>query len=182
MSTDFMDELEQDAEAPRGDLGKVAALAKRLIEIDGEISKTDDHLKELKKQRGKVAEFDLPEAMQECNMVKFTLDTGQEVSVEKDLKVSVPKKRMSEIIQWLRDNKHGDVVKNQLVIDVDKGKDNSVAEVMEVAEGLEMAVVRTESVHSGTLKKILNDQLDAGVDMDLKFFGAYELNQSKIKQ
>jgi len=163
-------------------LETIRALSQLQIKYEGAVNKLDQELKEAKKKLNDIMLYKLPDAMSAAGMESFVLSGGEKVDIKEDLTISVPKKRKPEIILKLRDTGHGDMITSSLTIDIIKGQDNMVGEVREKAKDLGLHVEQVENVNSGSLKKLLKEQMANGETVDLSFFGAFNVTKAVIKQ
>lgn len=163
-------------------LQTVSIFAQQMVDLEAELAllaaKANAKMAEYKN----IAEKTLPDAMLSAGLSEFKLSNGTVVSIKDDMSVSVPKKNMPLVCGWLRDNNHGDVVKNLVEIPIAKGKGNDerVELLVKTLTALKFTFDRVESVHTGTLKALLKEQRSKGVELDLKLFGAYEWRKAEV--
>lgn len=181
--TSYLDEIEEDALAPSDSaLSRISQLATMQVELEGELDIAEQKVKDIKVRLEKVCGNLLPEAMAEAKMEEFKMITGQKVTVKDEIQCSVPKKRKGEIMKKLREIGQEDLIVNKISVDIEKGHDNLAGDLMGHAEDLGLLATRAETVNTASLKKFLREQLDDGEDIDLPFFGAFQLRRTKIKQ
>jgi hypothetical protein len=126
----------------------------------------------------------LPQAMLAVRMKKFELEDGSAVNIKDVVRASIPKPKSEEALDWLRDNGHGDLIKNVLVVTVDRGKDNVVAAIKDAAIklGVEEENLETKtSVHPQTLSAFCRDMLERGADVPSDLLGLYVGKEAVIK-
>lgn len=170
--------LEDDAGVV-GNLTEIMALAKRQLELEGEVDILEQQLKEKKKVLLNISDRELPAAM--AGVSRVQLDDGREVSVKEELTASVPKKRKHEIVEKLREWGAGDMIANTLTVQIDKGADEKAQDLYRVAADMGFVPKRDETVNTGSLKAYLKKRLEDGEDTDLQFFGAHIIKRAKIK-
>ena len=175
-----LDELAEAATVST-DLSDVRALAMRQLDLEAEVSRCEQALKEAKNNLRAVEESELPAALRAAGIPKFHLSNGMTVSYKEDLKISVPKKNMDGVIAYMREWGFGGHVSNRLVVDVGKGQDNAVQTLIGTAESMGLKAELTENVASATVKKVLNLRMKEGKSDDLPFFGAYSYTKSTVK-
>lgn len=184
MSIDFEADAEQaESSGPTdADLRKVATLAQRQVELEASVAQLENDLKKEKERLRKVAEVELPELLlNELNLSMFALADGTKVEVKDSLKCSIPKKNLPKVAQWLVERNHGALVKRDVVLPFDKGQDEQVAELATLLEanGFSQYAVN-EAVHTGQLKKLIQELEEEGEDVPLPLFGAYHHKTSKV--
>lgn len=194
MSDDLMQELEDAAGPSQDQLREIARLVALQIVREGEVDRLTAELKKAKEDLLDISDRKLPEALKNARTKKFVTDDGKTVEVKEDLKIELPKKRLPEIIEKLREWEYGELVANTLTCTIEKGKDNLAGEIMAKAEEIGLDMHRTESVNAGSVKKILRDRTKEAAEgkedkdgnvieaPDLNFFGAFSFTRAKITQ
>lgn len=179
---DLLDELAAAAAPSQSELGNIARLVALQRTYEGEVDKLDAKLKEAKKKLLKVSDVDLPEAMKAAKTRKFVTDDGKTVELNEELTISVPKKRLTEILEKLREWEYDDLISAMLTCEIEKGKENLAGEIMAKAEEIGLTVVKAEAVNSNSVKSILRQKMKDGEDVDLGFFGAFNVTRAKITE
>ena len=83
-------------------LDAISKLAQGAANLEREIADTEELLKGRKAALHKITDEQLPEALEEMNLQKFTLKDGSEISVKPIYAASIPKDRRDEAFAWLR--------------------------------------------------------------------------------
>lgn len=183
-SIDFeADVVEAEAAGPTdSDLRKVATLAQRQVELEASIDILETELKGEKERLRKVAEVELPELLLiELGLSMFALADGTKVEVTDSLKCSVPKKNKKQVAAWLLERHHGALVKRDVSLPFDKGQEEQVVlfEQLLRDNGYSQYAV-SEAIHTGQLKKLIQELEEEGEDVPLTLFGAYHHKASKV--
>ncbi len=181
MNTDFFDIESEVSEANKltpkeafarvsGKLAEKNEEAQELLvkkeALEFEISKINDRYREL-------TENEMPSLMDEIGVSSITLNNGQTVRIDSSLHCGIPASRKEEAHEWLRQNGHGDIIKNEINIKFGKSEDNMVGEIQEVAERLGLKFDRKEAVHAMTLKAFTKEQMRQGAQLPLDLFGVF---------
>lgn len=166
-------------------LGEVGRLAAALLEAQREVEDAEARLKVLKERERKLAEEDLPGAMEECGLQSVRLPDGSKIDVKQEVYVAMTAMQKPIAYQWLDDNGYGGLIKHELKCSFGRGEEeeeklNSVVNAMQ-ALGLEPEA--KADVHAQTLKAWLKEQLQdaekaARVPLDL--FGARPVQVAKV--
>ena len=82
------------------------------------------------------------------------LSDGTKVEVKPFYAAKIPESRNDEAFDWLRDNGHGDMIKNVLTANIDKGQDNQVSALIELCEKLEFSYAQKQKVEPMTLESL----------------------------
>lgn len=119
------DDLEVEAApVPTDDLlNNVAALARRQLEVEGEIAELTARLAQKNLDLKAIREGSLPLAMTEVGMTKFTMTGGYEVVVKDGVFGSITKENTEAAHKWLEDHGHGDLIKRTITITFGKGEE-----------------------------------------------------------
>ena len=85
---------------------------------------------------------------------------------------------------WLRQQGHGDIIKNQVSVSFGKGEDETALETMTLLEQEGLFPAQKESVHPSTLKAFVRERIESGdsaftVDTQ-KLFSVYQGKRTKI--
>lgn len=187
MSSIF-DMIEDDAssnslEAVDGEgLKGVAKIARLIRETEEEIAKVDVYLKEKKKELLKMTDEDLPSLLQEHGLKSFTLDDGSKIDVKPLYGAAIPVPRKEEALSWLRENGHGDIIKNVVACSFGRGEDTDAQNLISAAEKLGFLPEQNQSVHSSTLRGWVRERVENGDDFPMDLFGAFVGERATIKK
>tara|TARA_R110000824_G_scaffold141298_3_gene307803 strand:- start:2488 stop:3057 length:570 start_codon:yes stop_codon:yes gene_type:complete len=185
---DIFAEMEADAIASAStiasdeQLSGVAKLVQQQLQIEEAIANAEEHLKNLKKDHQRISTQVIPDAITDANLLsEFTTADGIKVSVKPFISANISEARREEAHTWLRDNQHGDIIKN--IVSVDTGKNQELAEkaIQALSDG-GFNPSSKESVHASTLKAWLREQVEAGTPVPLELFGAFLGQKSTIKR
>lgn len=84
-------------------------------------------------------------------------------------------------IKWLDDNDLGDIVKNKIVISLDRGEQEKAKELMIEFQEKGLDFMRDESVHASTLKAALKKEYKSGTPIPDDLFGLFVGTKVEIK-
>ena len=181
MTTDIFAEMEADAVdasvIPKDkELKGVAEIAHKQLELEEAVSRTEDHLKQLKKDLEQVSTRDLPDALMELGLSGLPLADGTVISIKPFVSASISKARQEEAHTWLNINGHGDLIKN--IVSINAGKDKLAADTaIDALVDAGFAPDVKESVHAQTLKAFVREQVEAGTALPLELFGVFSIKK-----
>ena len=177
-STDFdkMDSLRE------GELDAVARLATEAGVLQEEISVMEGLLKDKKKALLEITDGQLPDALEQMGLEKFTLTDGSEIATKVFYGASIPRDRRDEAYEWLRDHEFGDLVKNNVTVTFGRGEDETAKEFIELCGAQGFSPNQSEKVEPMVLKAWLRERVEAGDPIPLDLFGAYISNRATIKR
>ena len=163
-------------------LDAISKLAQGAANLEREIAETEDFLKAHKAALHKITDEQLPEALEEINLQKFTLKDGSEISVKPIYAASIPKDRREEAFAWLRNHQFGDLVKNNVSVTFGRGEDEAAKDFVGFCADKGFVPSQLEKVEPMTLKAWLREQVEAGHPVPLDLFGAFISQRAIIKR
>ena len=170
---DLLSEMQSDSgDAPdkldtldSGKLDGVARLAAEAANLERQISDAEQLLKDRKQALHKITDEQLPEALEEMGLQKFTLTDGAEISVKPLYAASIPRDRKDEAFQWLG-----------------RGEDDIAKEFVGLCGSQGFTPTQLEKVEPMTLKAWLRERVEAGDPIPLDLFGAFISQRATIKR
>jgi hypothetical protein len=185
MSTleEMMAEDSGDSTGPSDDqLVEITTLVDKLLYWEDWITKLEEKLVVAKANWQQIAEKQLPSALQEAGISEYKMVDGRRVASKQHIYASIPEARVNEAFQWLRDNDLDGVIKNVVMVDFVKGEDERVAELIKLIAEAGMQPQRKQTVHPQTLKALIREQREKGVDVPLDVFGAHVVTRAEVKK
>ena len=165
-----------------GLLDGVSRLANEAAALEHKLAEQEQAMKETKAALHKITDEQLPEALEEMGLQKFTLTDGSEISVKPIYSASIPRDRREEAFQWLRDHEFGDLVKNNVTVTFGRGEDADAKEFMNLCGSQGYVPDQLEKVEPMTLKAWLRERVEAGDAVPLDLFGAFISQRATIKR
>ena len=154
---------------------------KKLLETQKKIEATEEELKKLKDVETTLSEQTIPNLMQKAGVELIKLEGGVSVEVKPFYSARIPASKSEEAFQWLRDNGHGDLIKNQVSLEFGMKQDNEAKALVEELKQKGLAVQQKTSVHPSSLRSFVKEQIqDLGKDVPAELFGTYVANKTKI--
>jgi hypothetical protein len=152
----------------------------QLKNLEDEIRNAEEGVKKLKEQSRIISELEIPSMMKEMNITKLKLSDGESVEVGKFYSASIPAEKQDEAFTWLRNNGLGDIIKNDITVTFGRGEDNKAAQYAVLARGQGFEPVQKIGVHAQTLKALVRERMESGLDVPSDLFKPYEGNRTKI--
>ncbi len=165
-------------------LKAVASISERLLRKQLDLVTLTDAVKKLSEEIAVIETSELPEAMDELGLKKFTLTSGEEVKVDDVVRASIPvaSPRAPEAYKWLIDNKHGDLIKTEITTALGRGEYEKAKEICEYIKtkfGVDAAAA--QAVHHGTLSAWAKEQLQAGKTLPMELLGVFAGRKATVK-
>ena len=166
------------------DTGMSADIAKycnKLLETQKQILKTEEELTKLKEVEDTLSEQTIPNLMHKIGLELLKLKDGSSVEVKPKYKARIPESRSEEAFAWLRENGHGDLIKNQISMEFGMKQDNEAKSIVEELKNKGLPVQQKQFVHPSSLRGFVREQIqDLGKDVPADLFGTYISNNTKI--
>jgi len=154
---------------------------KKLLETQKKIEATEEELKKLKDVETTLSEQTIPNLMQKAGVELIKLEGGVSVEVKPFYSARIPASKSEEAFQWLRDNGHGDLIKNQVSLEFGMKQDNEAKSIIEELKAKGLPVKQKTTVHPSSLRGFVREQIqDLGKDVPADLFGTYVANKTKI--
>jgi hypothetical protein len=161
-----------------------------LKDLEDEIENAEASINKLKEKAKILSQIEIPAMMQEMHITKLKLKDGESVEVKPFYYASLSQgvnetdsdfvQRKEQAFTWLRSNGLGDIIKNDITVTFGKGEDNKAAKYADLARGQGFEPVQKEGVHSQTLKAVVRERVEAGLDMPSDLFKTFAGSQTKI--
>jgi len=181
----LLDKMESDVNTPNiGDnsLKEMADLCAEQAALEDEMKQLEEQLKAKAKAARKLSQEIIPAKMSELGLESLTLKDGSSVKVKQLVQASIPVKYREEAFQWLRDNGHGDLIKNQVSATFGKGEDDSASNFIDKIEELGYQPNQKVWVEPMTLKAFVREQIAGGSEIPMDKFGVFVGAETKISK
>lgn len=186
MRIDFSEDAEQQeiGSEELGGMGRLSELVAVQIMLEETIESVSLRLQELNEQYELVRKDQIPALMDELNLTKLTTKDGHVLELKDVVNASIPKEepRRSNALQWLREQGHGDVIKNEVKVQFGKGEDDKAEDLLLRLESDGFEPQRTLSVHPQTLSALVRGLRRDGKNVDAENLSIFEAKIAKIKR
>lgn len=171
-------------EASDDGMSRLAKLVQRQLETEDELDGIDQALADCTKRLTELRATLVPDLMEELGFLSFVTKRGDKVEIKPVVQASIPKDEpwRSNALQWLRDNGHGDVIKNVVSVQFGRGEDEKASELVTELEEKGLDAKQDVSVHAMTLGSLVRHLREDGKPVDTTNIKVYEGRISKIKR
>lgn len=185
-----MDSIDSEIETglPLNKAEVFAKVSQKLAEKNNEgcaiknlISSTQERLEAYKEQLRRIEEEEMPSLMDELGITSLTLTTGEQIAMDFSMHCSITKANEEEAFRWLRENNHGDLIKNEMKVKFNRNEDNVVGVVRDVIEQHGLQYEAKQYVHPQTLKSFIKEQMRQKNPPPQDLFGVYVRRVVEIK-
>ena len=179
MNINFEDDRMQSIEAANN-ASTLSEKVMQLKDLEDEIVNAEESVKKLKEQARIISCIEIPQMMETMNIKKLKLKDGESVEVKKIYSASILEEKQQEAFEWLRNNGRGDIIKNDITVTFGRGEDNKAAQYAVLARGQGFEPVQKIGVHAQTLKALVRERMESGLDVPSDLFKPYDGNRTKI--
>jgi hypothetical protein len=152
----------------------------KLRNLEDEIKIVEESLKQLKQQAETLSGEVIPTMMTEMNISTMKLADGSAIEVKPVYGASIPIEKKEEAFKWLRDNGLGDLIKNEVTVSFGRNEDNKAVEYAVLAQGQGYQPTQKLKVEPMTLKALVRERIEKGLDMPSDLFNVFAGNRTKI--
>lgn len=174
-------EAESTVSVDTGMSSDIADSCNKLLETQKQINTVEEQLKKLKETETTLSEQTIPNLMQQAGVSLLKLIDGSSVEVKPFYSARIPASKTEEAFSWLRENGHGDLIKNQVTMEFGMKQDNEAKSIVEELKQKGLPVQQKQTVHPSSLRGFVREQIqDLGKDVPAELFGTYVANKTKI--
>ena len=159
----------------------ISAKCIELQEKEKDIANKEEELKKAKKDALFISEETIPNLMAEAGVSSLDLADGTSVKVTPYYGARISKDRQEEAFQWLRNEGHADLIRNNVGVSFTAGDDAKAQHVLELLKKANYRPVQKQEVNAMQLKQFVRKQTEAGVTLPADLFSIYVANRTKIK-
>ena len=182
MSNIDFEEDQQNAMSKTDNIQSLADQVERLEKMSRAIEKTEESLKEQKKQKDHVSMEVIPTLMSEMGLAELKLVDGSVVTVKPNYSASITVANREAAFNWLRNNGLGDIIKNEISVSFGRNEDNKAADYASLAQERGYQPTQKLKVEPMTLKALVRERIEAGKEMPTEIFNVFVGNQTTIKR
>lgn len=168
--------------ATRDQLSEVATLAQAWIKASAAVDAAELALSKAKARLERIETVDLPEAIRETGLSELKLATGEKVKVADDVSCSITAAKAEQALAWLTGHGFGGLIKSVVTTAFasgDIGKAQKLVAMLSKRKGIEVEFKRT--VHPGTLKAFIKEQLREKKELPMDIFSATSYSRATVK-
>ena len=166
----------------KSDLADLQKLALEIERAQFYHKELEDSLDESKKYLRRLQEEDMPAKFAEIGLASVKLENGDEISIKQIYRGHISKAKQEEAFGWLRNNGHGDLIKNELKVAFGKGDDAQALKTRKFLEEGGYSYTDKESVHPQSLGAFIKEQTEKGQALPHDLLGVYIGETTKIKR
>ena len=158
----------------------IAVKCNELIDLQNEIKTIEEKLNKVKDQEKFLSEHAIPSLMQSSGISMIKLEDGTEVKVSPYYYAKISEDKKEAAFAWLREKGFGDLIKNNISLDFGMNQDSEANNVVAQLKAKGYNVFQSTTVHSGTLKAFVKEQITEGKGLPEDLFGIYTATKTKL--
>lgn len=163
-------------------LKEVQDLLDELLYADNAINELEKKLKDVKEIKDRLTYTDIPLKLAEYNLSELKTVDGSSIIVKPEYRGHISKENKDDAHTWLRENEHGDLIKNQVKTSFGKGEDKDATDLMMHLTEEGIGFTHTEAVHHSSLKAFIREQTEKGNDLPHDLLGIFVGQKATIKR
>ena len=160
----------------------LADQVERLENLNQEVKKDEEDLKQKKKNLEHLSGEVIPTMMAEMGLAHLKLMDGSSVDVKPHYSANITIANKDAAFKWLRDNGLGDIIKNEISVSFGRNEDNKAADYAVLAQERGFQPTQKLKVEPMTLKALVRERIEAGKDMPTELFNVFVGNKTTIKR
>ena len=160
----------------------LADQVERLENLNQEIEKTEEDLKQKKKNLEHLSGEVIPTMMSEMGLSHLKLMDGSSVDVKSHYSATITIANKEAAFNWLRNNGLGDIIKNEISVSFGRNEENKAADYAALAQERGFQPTQKMKVEPMTLKALVRERTEAGKDMPTELFNIFVGNKTTIKR
>ena len=173
---------QQDAMKKTENIQSLADQVEKLEELQGRLQIQEQIMKDTKKQIERLSGEVIPTMMSEMGLAELKLQDGSHLKVSTSYRATITEANKEAAFNWLRNNGLGDIIKNEISVSFGRNEDNKAATYAELAKGQGFQPTQKMKVEPMTLKALVRERIEAGLDMPTEIFGVFSENKTTIKR
>jgi len=160
----------------------LADQVERLENLNQEVKKDEEDLKQKKKNLEHISGEVIPTMMAEMGLSHLKLMDGSSVDVKPNYSASITIANREAAFNWLRNNGLGDIIKNEILVSFGRNEDNKAADYAALAQERGYQPTQKLKVEPMTLKALVRERIEAGKEMPTELFNVFVGNKTTIKR
>ena len=176
-------DFEKDQEEVLDRTENIKSLAdqvKTLRDLEDQVKADEELLKDKKRDLEKISGEIIPTLLSEMGLASLKLADGSAIEVKQYYAANISVKNREAAYNWLRENGLGDIIKNNVTVSFGRNEDNKAAEYANLAKGQGYQPTQKLKVEPMTLKALVRERIEKGVEMPMAIFNVFVGNRTKL--
>ena len=181
--SDLQQKFIEDAPQQLNELNHPESLSGHVLKLqslEDEIKMDEERLSRKKAEADKLSQQVIPEIMESMNLKTMKLKDGSAIEVKEIYSATIPVAKKGGAYNWLRENGHGDLIKNEIIVSFGRNEDNKAREYANLAESNGFQPEQKLKVEPMTLKALYRELVEKNKDLPSEHFNLFKGNKTKI--
>ena len=161
-------------------LTSLASQVKNLRDLEDQVKADEEALKNKQREVERISGEIIPTLLSEMGLSSLKLADGSAVEVKPYYAANISVKNREAAYNWLRSNGLGDIIKNDITVSFGRNEDNKAADYANLAKSRGFEPTQKLKVESMTLKALVQERIEKGVEMPLDIFNVFVGNRTKL--
>ena len=149
--------------APAPDLlARIVAAASELSAAVKTLKTLEEKVTDTKSRIHNMRTAALPQMLDEAQVPGLDLEDGYRVERDTEVYASISEKNQAAAAKWLRENNLGSIIKDSIVIPVNKGDVKTSERIVRSLTKANIPFAQHSTVHPATLKALVRERLEEG--------------------
>jgi len=158
----------------------LADQVKKLRDLEDQVKAEEQALKDKEKEIERISGEVIPTLLSEMGLSSLKLADGSAVDVKPYYAANISVANREAAYGWLRSNGLGDIIKNDITVSFGRNEDNKAAEYANIARGQGYQPTQKLKVEPMTLKALVRERIEKGVEMPMDIFNVFVGNRTKL--
>jgi len=158
----------------------LADQVERLEKLNKEIEQAEENKKQKKKNHDHLSGEVIPTMMSEMGLSHIKLMDGSSVDVKPNYSANITIANRQAEFNWNRNNRLGDIIKNEISVSFGRNEDNKAADYAVLAQERGFQPTQKLKVEPMTLKALVRERIEKGVEMPMDIFNVFVGNRTKL--
>lgn len=159
---------------------RLSQLADELFAEEAKVAELQADLKAAQKRVQKLAEFDIPELMDDLGVTELKTTSGLRVEVAEKLHAKKLTEAHVQALEWLRQHNQGGLIKTLVGVPFSAGSESDADQLVDRLAGEGIAAQKSVEVHHSSLAAALRTMLEQGEEIP-DYMGAYQRRVAAVK-
>ena len=163
-----------------GELARLTKLAEEQAAAEAKVADLEAQLTKAREEVRDLAEFKVPELMDQIGMSEFKTASGLKIKVVETIRAGISVANAPAAFAWLKEHNHAAMIKREIKLSFGRGEDDKANKLIERLEGEGLHPDDKASVHPSTLAAFVREKLAKGEEIPLDLLGVHRQRASKI--
>lgn len=164
------------------DMERLKKMADIYLKQKAAVDQAEKDLKAAKDAYRRTRTEDLPELMCELGFKTLELFNGETLEVKEEVSCGITQEKAPAAYSWLEDHGFGGIIKTLVTVSFGADEFDQAVQYRQTVEDSDYQADLKRSVHAGTLKSFVKEQLEEGNNIPFDLFSIHPYNVVDVKK